>query len=719
MKFFATAPRGLEGLLADELTDLGLTEVHPTRGGVAFAGGLDAAMRACLWSRLANRILLPLAEFEAADGDQLYAGAKEIDWQQHLDLDTSFAVGASLVKASLTHSRYAALRVKDAIVDQFREATGKRPDVAPREPDLQLNLHVERTQATLSIDLSGESLHRRGYRLSGGAAPLKENLAAALLIRSGWPAMAASGAPLLDPFCGSGTLLIEAALMAGDRAPCLGRQRFGFHGWKGFDSEAWQAQVLEAEERAEKGKSKIPQLFGYDADPKAVSACRQNMQTLDLAEIIQLQRQPVQQLCNPLSDQPGLVVANPPYGERLGEYGEVLQLYGAFGARLQAEFSNWRLTLLTGDLDLARSLPFRPIKKGVMEHGGQQRHLLQFELQPERTVGSGGDEVVAFANRLRKTLKRLKPWLKREKVSCFRIYDRDLPEFALAVDRYGDWLHVQEYAAPDSIDPNRARRRLAMALGALTEVTGIPPERLVLKARSRQRGSEQYGVLQRTGERVEVDEAGLKFGLNLRDYLDTGLFLDHRPTRLLLGRLAAGKSFLNLFCYTGTATVHAAAGGASRSLSVDLSRTYIDQTLENLRRNRLAGPQHRLEQADCVDWIGRMRQQFDLIFLDPPTFSNSKRMRESFDIQRDHGELLQSACERLTADGVLLFSTNARKFSLDTTALAGRACLDLTEATMPPDFPRRPPLHRCWIIARRQSVIDGLTPVKELLGRRK
>ncbi len=279
-----------------------------------------------------------------------------------------------------------------------------------------------------------------------------------------------------------------------------------------------------------------------------------------------------------------------------------------------------------------------------------------------------------FANRLRKNLKQLGKWAERENICCYRLYDADMPEYALAIDLYqgaARWAHVQEYAAPKSIDPDKASERLKEALSAIPGVLDIPAEQIFLKVRQRQKGSAQYERLAERGEFHEVQEDGLKLLVNFTDYLDTGLFLDHRLTRRMLRELAKDKRFLNLFGYTGTATVHAAVG-ARATTTVDMSRTYLDWARRNLALNGFEGQQHELIQADVLVWLEEeAERRYDLIFLDPPTFSTSKRMQDTLDVQRDHVALIRAAARLLSPDGTLIFSTNFRRFRLDRDGTGG------------------------------------------------
>jgi 23S rRNA (guanine2445-N2)-methyltransferase / 23S rRNA (guanine2069-N7)-methyltransferase len=583
--FFATAPKGIEPLLADELRALGAFEVAEGRSGVSFSGPLEIAYRACLWSRLANRVLLPLATFPATSPEELYAGVRSLRWSEHLSTESTLAVDAGVSGSKITHSHYAALKVKDAVVDQFRDRTGQRPSVDAERPDVRINLYLLRDTATLSLDLSGDSLHRRGYRDEGGPAPLKENLAAAILIRAGWPEIAAAGGALVDPMCGSGTLLLEAALIAGDIAPGLLRPHYGFLRWLGHDAPCWEQLLEEAQGRRTAGLVRIPTIVGYDADHKAIRAAWANIEQAGLREYIHVERREVTALAALTGEfATGLLVVNPPYGERLGEVEALQEVYGTLGDRLKEQFVGWKAAIFTGNVELGKKLGLRANKMHTLYNGAIECKLLHIEVRPENFVNRHrapapvvlSEGATSFANRLRKNLKALGKWAKQEGIFCYRLYDGDIPEYAVAVDLYEDWVHVQEYQAPKEIDERKAAQRLREVMAVLPEVLQTPPEQIFLKVRKQQKGREQYGKFGEHGQFIEVREGAARLLVNLSDYLDTGLFLDHRPTRLLLGELAAGKRFLNLFAYSGAASVHAALGGAAATFTVDMSQTYLD-----------------------------------------------------------------------------------------------------------------------------------------------
>ena len=717
--YFATCPKGMEYLLRDELVALGALDVREALAGAHFSGTLETAYRASLWSRLASRILLPLAEFDAADDEALYRGVQTIDWSAHLAAHGTFAVDAGTALSKLTHSQFVGLRTKDAVVDQFRQRDGSRPDIDTDEPDIRINLRLRRDRATVSLDLAGSPLHRRGWREEQGEAPLKENLAAAMLLRAHWPEVYAGGGALLDPMCGSGTLLIEGALMAADVAPGLRREYFGVLGWQQHDIALWRSLLDEAKQRAETGLRALrPCFFGSDADPRMVQTAKRNAQAAGVAGFFTLDKQDMARAAPPPGVGYGLVITNPPYGERLGDRAEMPKLYRALGDTLRQRFTGWRAAVLAGDLELGRAMQLHADKRYALYNGALETVLLTFDLKPRdetprepRPLSPGAQ---MLKNRLEKNVRHLRKRLTREGIHCWRAYDQDLPEYAAAIDVYGDTggddhLHIQEYRAPADIPADVARLRLREIARVAGEVLGVPRERIAIKTRERGKGGSKYGQLDQRGEFIEVEEGGLKFLVNLTDYLDTGLFLDHRLVRAKVRELADGKCFLNLFAYTATASVHAAAGGALETTSVDLSATYLEWASRNLALNGFTGADHRLMQFDALEFLQRDRGHYGLIFVDPPTFSNSKRA-EDFDVQRDHVKLLEACNERLTRDGVIVFSNNFRRFKLDREALEPHFEIeDWSAPSIPFDFARRADIHGCWLLRRRRAV-TGVNP---------
>ena len=720
MQFFASCPPGVADLTAAELRACGATHTRELKLGVLFEGSLEAAYRACLWSRTASRILMPLGNFPAATPEALYEGVAAIDWTQHVAPNGSLAIEFGGSSAGIKHTHFGALKTKDAIVDQLRERTGQRPSVELERPDIRLDVRLDRDRATLSLDLSGESLHRRAYRARGVAAPLKENLAAAVLLRSGWPAIAESGGELTDPMCGSGTLVIEAAMMALDIAPGLLRSYFGFVGWRGHDRELWERVVSEARARREATATRRLVLRGYDSDAAAIRAATENSERAKLRGFAHFERRELDQLVNQSAAATGLVATNPPYGERIGDQERLQALYGMLGQKLREHFQGWKAAVLTGNPPLAKAIGIHAKRSHTLFNGRIECRLLRFEITPEdfqqpRAPAPDAAEVRArpgaqmFANRLRKNLKAARDWAQRESIDCFRIYDADMPEYAFAIDQYGDgaenrWAVVQEYAPPRTVDVKAARQRRDEALAVIPHELEIAEERIFVRERRQQKQGTQYEKLAREREFEVVREPPYRFFVNFTDYLDTGLFLDHRPTRRLIGELASGKRFLNLFAYTGTATVYAAGSGAVASTTVDMSRTYLDWAKRNLALNELAGPQHGFVQANCLTWLEEQRttaRRWDLMFIDPPTHSRSKRMSEDFDVQRDHVKLLDLARELLTPRGTIVFSNNYTRFKLDAAALAAFEIEDIGRTTVPEDFARNPRIHACFLLRAR------------------
>ena len=709
--WIATAPVGAASVLAEELALYGATDIRERSHDVKFQGTLEVGYRACLWSRTSSRVLLRVGSIDAGSSKSIYEAVKRIDWRAHLAPGATLACDCSGGNESIRHTIYGSQLLKDAVCDSLRDATGERPNIKPERPDVLLHLHVEGSTAQVSVDFSGESLHRRGYRTAGGRAPLKENVAAAVLLRSGWPEIAARGGVLIDPMCGSGTFLTEAAWVAADAAPALEREYFGFSGWRGHDAALWEK--LRAEARARRAAREPRRcIVGSDIDADAVHMAIANGESAGVAEWLHVEKRALGEISAPRGGV-GLVVTNPPYGERIGAESGLPELYSELGTMLRERFRGWQAAILTGNPPLARNLGIYAKRTHRVFNGTIECRLLRFDLN-EASEQRPADAVRAdwssrpgaqmFANRLRKNRKRIEAWAEREHIDCFRVYDADMPEYAFAIDVYGreaGHVHVQEYAPPKTVNQESARERRREVLAVLPEVLSVPLSHVHSRVRKPQKGSEQYEKRELTAERHAVQEGGLKFWVNFRDYLDTGLFLDHRIVRQMLRGWAKGTDFLNLFCYTGSATVYAAAGGARSSVSVDLSNTYLDWAHDNLKLNGFGGAEHELHRADCLQWLESQSAwgpRFDLIFVDPPTFSNSKRMEGVLDVQRDHVGMIRRSLKLLRPGGRLVFSTNYSRFKLDSEALGDLRIEDLSQETIPKDFERNGRIHRCFVL---------------------
>lgn len=733
---FVTCPKGLEYVLEKELDELLKKDAKVRPAGIAFEATLPEVYRFILWSRIANRVLLALKEAEVHTAEQLYDLVYSIDWQEHMAVDNTLVVDFSGQSKNINNTAFGAVKVKDAIVDQFRDRVGERPNVTRENPDIRVNVKLAKGAAVVALDLSGESLHRRGYRTESGKAPIKENLGAALLYRSQWSELGTGGTSLLDPMCGSGTLLVEGAMMLCDKAPALDRAQFGFLRWKQHQDDIWKDLIDEAIERFEVGLEKCVQqqsagknlLLGYDADDSVIAVAKNNIKRAGLEGVVNVDVRSLADLhlpstiagqaeANADSDLPqGLLLTNPPYGERLGEVEALKGLYRCLGDKLKSDFVGWKAAIFTGNVELGRRIGLRSYKQYKLFNGSLPSQLILIDVQPDNFVKTDDskesqvllsrrrvrvanpERATMFGNRLKKNLRTVGKWASKNKIECYRIYDADMPEFSLAVDRYGDWVHVQEYAAPASIDEKSAKERLEEALSVIPDVLQVPAEQVVIKQRRRQKGDSQYEKHDQKKQKMVVQEWGCQFYVNLIDYIDTGLFLDHRPVRRWIQNHAKGKRFLNLFCYTGAATIHAVKGGATETVSVDMSNTYLDWGKENLALNGFSEKGHQFVQADCLRWLETARGKFDMIFLDPPTFSNSKRMEGVLDVQRDHADMIKKAMALLTKGGVLIFSTNLRRFKLDNESLSEFEVVDMSKSTIDKDFERNSKIHQCWHI---------------------
>jgi 23S rRNA (guanine2445-N2)-methyltransferase / 23S rRNA (guanine2069-N7)-methyltransferase len=715
-RFVASSPRGCGDLLARELRAFGAADVRERPVGVEFAGSLEVAYRVCLESRVAARVFLVVAEFDARTEAAFYEAARDVDWRAHIDPARTLACDFSGKHPEITHTRFGALRLKDAICDRLRDDTGSRPDISPERPAVRVHAHANGPKVTVSIDLSGEGLHRRGYRAQAGEAPLRENLAAGILLRAGWDEKCRTAADFVDPMCGSGTLVIEAAMIAAGIAPGSRRHYFGFFGWLGHDRSIWDGLKGVALAREQRPTFV---LRGLDIDAGVLEAARENAVRAGVAEFTRFERGALRDARPAAAGSSGFVATNPPYGVRLDDKQSARATMKQLGEVLRGHFSGFDAAILTGSPDAGLELGLRAERVHTLWNGALECRLLRVHVSAEsekQMLHTGRtarvDESLAespgaqmFANRLAKNLKQLEKWAGREHVSCYRIYDADMPEYSFAIDRYTEadgervWLTVQEYAAPKTIDPESVQKRRNEALAALPGATGVPVANIHLRQRRRTARGEQYEKLGEQGEFHLVEENGLKFFVNFTDYLDTGLFLDHRLTRARLRDAATRRRFLNLFAYTGSATVYAAAGRARETTTVDLSATYLDWARRNLAVNGFSGPNHEFLQEDCIAWLKDAvagRRQFELIFLDPPTFSNSKRMDDILDVQRDHAALIDRCMALLAPGGKLVFSNNAQKFKMDAELSQRYKVTDISRATVPKDFERNPRIHVCY-----------------------
>ncbi len=761
LELFASCLSGLEAPLADELKRLGIKRVRPLGGGVAFFCDVRHALSACLWSRLASRILVVVGRVNAGDANLLYEGVRRLPWEDVLVEGGSMAVQAHGMNEELRNTRFTALKVKDAVCDRLREVRGERPDVDAASADAMVDVRVREGRATVSLDLSGESLYRRSYLTpdDGADAPLSCALAAGLLALSGWRARGSRGEACVDPACGDGFLVVEAASAACDLAPGLTRERWGFFGWKQSRPELWNELIDDADERFEiglasatapgalDGPASTPpdpayvRFAGASTSSPAIARARTHAKRAGLRQAVSIEPADAQnvdelvgRVCAAAGKVRGLeemtctVASVLPTGERSQSDARAQAEAAAFVRAASAAPAGSTFAVAGGE-GVETRFGSAPVAHATL---GQDRVAIEVSVFDEPPVkahevivpdSAGGAEHVVevlepsseqFAARLRKTAKERRKWARREGVSCYRVYDADLPDYAVAIDVYpgaGDaegnlYLHIAEYAAPSTIDPGKAQRRYDDVLALAPVVMGVRPDHVFSKVRRRDKGGSQYREAGRRSYVTQVREDGYLLEVDLAGYLDTGLFLDHRLTRELVGSKAEGKRFLNLFAYTGTASVHAAGGGAKSTATVDLSQTYLDWAQRNMAANGFDGDEHTFERGDVMAWITEARRtgrRFDLVFVDPPTFSNSKAMgKRTWDVQRDHVELLIGVSRLLSEEGEAVFSCNLRSFKPDEEALAkyGVALEDITAATIPHDFERNPRIHKCYLVKR-------------------
>lgn len=703
---FASTSRGLEELLKKELEQIGASECKIVQSGVYFNADETTLYQSLLWSRLASRILLPIAEFDIYSDLDLYSCVVNIKWTDIFAVDNSFVINFIGVNDFIRNSQYGALKIKDAIVDHFTRHTNERPNVAKQDPDIRLYAYLNKNRVTLSLDLSGDSLHQRGYRQQTGQAPLKESLAAAIIMRSGWQ----NDEPLIDPMCGSGTLLIEAAMIASKIPPGLHRKQWGFFAWKGFNPTRWNELLFAAKHNI--CKSTTP-FIGYDNNSVVLQRAEQNAIQAGVGDLITFAMQDVTQLTNPLpTASTGMIISNPPYGERLESEPALIALHTALGQRIKQNFGGWRLSLFSGAPQLLDCLQMRADKQFKAKNGPLdcvQKNYVIAKRDNSQSLNSPTLPALDFTNRLRKNKQKLEKWAAQQQLECYRLYDADLPEYNVAIDRYKDKVVIQEYAAPKTIEEQKARQRLFDTINTTMSVLELNADQLVLKTREKQKGKQQYQKLAQKQDYFLVHEYAInqrrtQFWVNVTDYLDTGLFLDHRLARKMIGEMSEGKDFLNLFAYTGSASVYAGLGNAKSTTTVDMSRTYLEWADRNLKQNGLTGKKHRLIQADCLLYLAQSEEQFDLIFIDPPTFSNSKRMHDTFDVQRDHLKLMTDLKRLLRPNGTIVFSNNKRGFKMDADGMLklGLTYQDITDKTQSLDFKRNKHIHCCFIVRHKK-----------------
>lgn len=711
----ATSAFGLEAVVKRELIDLGYEPKITRPGRIEFPGDESAVCRANLWLRSADRVLIQLAKFAAPDFDALFDTTRQLPWEQWISRESAIPVRGRSRKSQLTSVPACQRSVKKAIVERLGEAYSLS-DLPETGAAVPVEVALLEDEATISIDTTGDGLHRRGYRKLAGTAQLRETLAAALVQLSFWKA----GRPLIDPFCGTGTVVIEAVMIARRMAPGRGRV-FAAEAWQAIPADQWKQARAEAEDLILPALEERP--LGTDIDAEALKLARYHAAQAQVEADIHFQQRSFADLSS--SRDYGCTIMNPPYGVRMGHDEEIEQLYRTLPEVLR-RLKTWSHFVFSARGDLEKLVGQTADRRRKLYNAQIECTYYQFfgpkAPKPVRTEGDGAKpQAVAekpapafgglrseaarqaeeFANRLRKRARHLRRWPTKRGITCYRLYERDIPEVPLVVDRYEDALHIAEFERPHERTAAEHADWLDLMVATAAETLEVVRENVFVKHRAPQRGAQQYTRVSESENKKTVNEAGLQFVVNLSDYLDTGLFLDHRITRAMVREAADGRKFLNLFAYSGAFSVYAAAGGAAETTTVDLSATYLSWAEENLRLNGITGDNHQLVRSDAGEFLKNLPAEamFDLVVVDPPTFSNSKSLEHDWDVQRDYASLLRRLHKHVSPEGTVFFSTNSRRFKLDESSLKGWNVREISHKTVPEDF-RNKRIHRCWKLVR-------------------
>ena len=702
LQAFVSCPKHLELLLRDELLSLGASEVSEGLAGVHLTATSDVMLKAVMWSRLANRIYIKLSSVHCANKKELYNAAMSIDWaKQCQEIPRTVSLKFNGTNKELKNTHFSSQVTKDAICDQLNDEFGIRPKVVKSDGHLSVYLRLKFKQVDIYQDITGHSLHQRGYRGTNTLAPLKENLAAAVLIRAGWPEAAKNSHNLIDPMCGSGTLLTEGWLMACDMAPNLNLKSHALFSWIHFDSHKWTQMMLDAEARAALGMENYKgQMIGVDHHKDSIAQANGNLENMPHNKRISFQYQTLDKFRIPPRN--NIIVCNPPYGVRLQK--NYLSSWIHLRDWLKTKVTDAKAAVLTPDEAKGWLLGFRGTGSYSLLNGAIPIQLRLFNVNKDTQLNVPEGQLFALpasaqmlANRLKKNQNSLNHWLEKEGIEAYRLYDADLPEYAVAIDCYQNHVHIQEYKAPKTIESKKALAHLNHVMLAVQSVIQPKHEKIHLKTRQIQKDKDQYDKFNEQEDRFVINEQGRKYLVDLEQYLDTGLFLDHRWLRNQVQKISANKKVLNLFSYTGAISVAAAKGNATAVTSVDTSKTYQKWAEENFALNALRNAKHEFVRCDVMKFLQRTKDQFDLIIADPPTFSNSHSRDEDWEVQKDQSVLINACMNLLASDGVLYFSCNFRKFVLDIDIEEKYSVEDITKKSFDPDFSNSK-IHRCYQI---------------------
>ncbi len=688
---YASCPKHLELLLKDELISYGAIDVREKLSGVVFHASPEVLMHCLLWSRLANRVLVLINQLKVTTSDELYDAIYQTDWLEQVNVvPNTLAINFKGTNKELRNTQYSSQVVKDAICDRIRETSELRPDVVKTNADLSVSVVLKNNHVLVYHDISGRSLHLRGYRQTLTKAPLKENLAAAVLIRANWPELSKQNYNLIDPMCGSGTFLTEGYLMACDIAPGLTNPQYSVETWKHFDQDKWDAILYDAKTRMIAGTDNFQgQIIGADHHKDSVKITEEHAYQLNAEDKIQCQYKTFEHFSIPAKN--NLVVCNPPYGVRLKK--NVDSTWRQLGEWMANKAIGSKAAIMTHAKNQGFLLGFRATKSWKLMNGDLLITLITFDIENKKKLNSPEGQKHALpetaqmvANRIKKNINRLKKWINKDNITAYRVYDADIPEYAVAIDVYNNHINIQEYKAPNDIPEKKTKKRLDDAVLGAQVALNIKNDKVHIKTRQKQASNNQYEKRTVDSENLIVHEDNRKYIVNLEKYLDTGLFLDHRWIRSYIQSKSKDKSVLNLFSYTGSITVAAAMGGADSSISVDSSKTYLNWAKENFQINRVDLYKNKLVRSDVLEYLSSCSHKFDLIFVDPPTYSNSHSRTTDWDVQRDHKQLLLSCKRLLNEEGEILFSNNYRKFKIDENLSDYFTIDDMTQKSLSPDF---------------------------------
>lgn len=716
-ELFARCAYGFERVLAQELKDLGMRRVRPLKGGVAFYGGQADAYRACLWSCVATRIQLVIGRVPAVTSDELYTNVRSIAWERHVRRGSTIAIDAHGTNACLRNTAFTALKAKDALCDHLRMVWGERPTVDARHPDAALDIALHEKKATLYFNLSGPSLHRRGYREDGvqTEAPLKETLAAGLLLMAGWPSIAAQGGVLVDPMCGSGTIAIEGALMAANIAPGMLRQRWGFEGWALHDELLW-AEVL-AEASLGDASRHAPFVIAGDIDARSVKLARANARRAGVESRIQFYTDDAANLSRHLRGvkkrriSQGLLASNPPYGERMGAPDELAAVHASLAEAVGALPEGWRCALITPNVSVDTALGRLPEQVTECYNGPLEVYLRLYDISHEqhayelvslsgtrRSVALGDEHSLQFASRLRKVARERLRWARKSGIDCLRLYDADLPDFRLSVDLYESdedgktsrYLSLCEHNRPRSVDGQAAERRLSDASAIACAVLDVDASHVVVRSwADRAQTRKASPVL------IRVKEEGLAFEVDLMGRPDTGLPLIQRGLRRRMREHADQGDFINLFGTSAAASVCAAAGGATSTLTIEPFADRAQRIRHALDVHGYDDAAHRVVERDTAAWLeqeARAGHSYSTILCVPPSWLPDEQMpavaKGTAAILARQGTIVLAGIESC----VLPWKAEYER--------AGLVARDVSDQVREPDFARTHDPLLCYLLAK-------------------